>query len=508
MGVRQTRLGFVLTGLLLGMFVSAMDNTVVATAMGSIVAHLGGLSQFVWVTSAYMVTEMAGMPIFGKLSDMYGRKRFFIFGLVVFLLGSILCGTADNIIQLSIYRAIQGIGGGALMPIAFTIIFDIVPPDKTGKFSGMFGAVFGLASIVGPLLGAYITEHFGWNWIFYINLPVGIISFFLIVLFYHESRQHVKQNIDWLGVISLVPAIISLMFALELGGNKYAWDSSIIIGLFCISGILLFVFLYAETKAADAIISFDMFKKRLFAGSNLIGLFTGGAYVVAVIYIPIYIQGVLGGSATNAGLVLLPMMLGSSISAPLGGVLVNKISYRNIMIFFGMLFLIGIYLLSTLTVGTSRLWVTMYMILIGLGIGASFSVLSMAAMHHFDERQRGTASATLSFVRELGMTVGITIFGIIQRNSFTSDLLTAFASMGNFGRAFQGADPHAMLSPETRAHIPAVILNKLTVALSSSLTDTFFWTLIPAALGLLFVFWLSKEKWEGFRHSSQVAESE
>jgi EmrB/QacA subfamily drug resistance transporter len=506
--VQQTRLGFVLTGLLLGMFISAMDNTIVATAMGTIVAHLGGLDKFVWVTSAYMVTEMAGMPIFGKLSDMYGRKRFFIFGLVVFLVASMLCGTAQNIEQLAIYRAIQGIGGGALTPIVFTIIFDIVPADKTGKFSGMFGAVFGIASIFGPLLGAYITDHFSWRFVFYINLPIGVIAFVLMFFFYYESRRHDKQSIDWLGVISLVPAVVSLMFALQLGGSQYAWHSTIILELFTASAILFIVFLYAEAKAALPIISYDMFRKRLFAGSNLVGLFTGSAFVVAVMFIPIYIQGVLGGSATNAGLVLLPMMLGSSISAPIGGNLCNKVSYRKIMFVFCFILGVGIYLLSTLTVDTSRLLVTLYMVLVGFGIGASFSVLSMAAMHHFDERQRGSASATLSFVRELGMTIGITVFGIIQRNAFQSDLKSAFAGMSHLASSFSGIDPRDLLSPALRAHIPGLVLPKLTTALSASIADTFVWTMIPTGFALLFVFWIGKGKWQGFRQSAQVPQGE
>lgn len=177
MAVKKSSMGIVIAGLLLGIFVAAIDNTIVATAMGTIVGDLGGLDKFVWVTSAYMVAEMAGMPIFGKLSDMFGRKRFFVFGILMFLAGSVLCGTADSIVELSIYRAIQGIGGGALVPIAFTILFDIIAPEQRGKMGGLFGAVFGLSSIFGPLLGAYITDYVGWRWVFYINIPLGVSSF-------------------------------------------------------------------------------------------------------------------------------------------------------------------------------------------------------------------------------------------------------------------------------------------------------------------------------------------
>ncbi|HEY4431406.1 MAG TPA: MFS transporter, partial [Paenibacillus sp.] len=302
MHTKESNLKLVVIGLLLGILMSAMDNTIVASAMGTIVSDLGGLDKIVWVTSAYMVMVMAGTPIFGKLSDMYGRKRFFMFGLIVFLIGSALCGTATSITQLSIYRAIQGIGGGALMPIAFTIVFDIYPPEKRGKLTGLFGAVFGISSVLGPLLGAYITEYVGWQWVFYINLPLGIIALFLIATSYKESISHAKQRIDWGGAFTLVSAIICLMFALELGGNQYAWDSSVILGLFAGFAVLLLAFIFIERVAAEPVISFAMFSKRLFATSSVTALFYGSAFIVATIYIPIFVQGVFGGSATNSGL--------------------------------------------------------------------------------------------------------------------------------------------------------------------------------------------------------------
>lgn len=228
----KSKQGFVVAGLLLAILMASMDNTIVATAMGTIVGDLGGLDKFIWVTSAYMVAEMSGMPVFGKLSDMFGRKRFFVMGIILFMAGSILCGIAQSIEQLSIYRAFQGLGGGALMPITFTIIFDIFPPEKRGKMSGLFGAVFGLSSIFGPLLGAYITDYISWHWVFYINLPLGIVSLTFISLYYKESLEHHYQKIDWAGAITLVGAVVCLMFALELGGSEYDWKSAPIISLF------------------------------------------------------------------------------------------------------------------------------------------------------------------------------------------------------------------------------------------------------------------------------------
>ncbi|MFK9094392.1 MDR family MFS transporter [Bacillus salipaludis] len=490
MVAKESKLGLVVAGLLLSILMASMDNTIVVTAMGTIVGDLGGLENFVWVVSAYMVAEMAGMPIFGKLSDMYGRKRFFIFGLILFMAGSVLCGTAETITQLSIYRAIQGVGGGALVPIAFTIMFDLFPPEKRGKMGGLFGAVFGLSSIFGPLLGAYITDHISWHWIFYINLPLGILSLIFISVSYKESPVHQKQSIDWWGAVTLIGAVVCLMFALELGGQKYAWDSSVILSLFMGFAALFLLFLFVETKAKDPIISFSMFKNQLFAGSTLVGLFYGAAFMGATVYIPIFVQGVYGGSATNSGLILLPMMLGSVVTAQVGGFLTTKMSYRNIMFISGVILIGGFLLLSTITPETSRALLTIYMVVIGLGVGFSFSVLSMAAIHPFGMEQRGSATSTSNFIRSLGMTVGITVFGMIQRSDFKEGLEKAFAGMGPMPKG----DSRELLSEQARAQIPAPILEKITDALSSSIVHTFTWALVPAGLAFLFIFILGKER--------------
>jgi len=489
----KSKLVFVITALLLGILMSAMDNTIVAAAMGTIVSELGGLDKFVWVTSAYLIASAAGMPIFGKLSDMYGRKRFFIFGVIVFLIGSILCGTAETIVQLSIYRAIQGIGGGALMPIAFTIVFDIFPPEKRGKVAGLFGAVFGTSNLFGPLLGAYITEYYHWSGIFYVNVPIGIVVLILISLYYHESMEHSKQRIDWWGAGTLVTAVVSLMFALEFGGTTFAWDSWVIIGLFVLFVVCTTLFILIERKVAEPIISFEMFARRLFASSTLAGLCYGAAFITAAVYIPIYVQGVLGGSATNSGLILLPMTLASVVASQTGGFLTTKLSFRNIMIISAIIIISGISLLSMLTPETSRTTLTMYMLITGFGVGFSFSVLSMSAIHNMEMRQRGSANSTMSFVRTIGMTLGITIFGILQRNSFSGKMTDAFAGSG---ASFAGDTSNAreILSQANRAKMPPEILTKIINALSSSIAQTFFWAIVPAVLAFIFVLMMGNER--------------
>ncbi|MBP2000213.1 EmrB/QacA subfamily drug resistance transporter [Paenibacillus shirakamiensis] len=492
----KNNVGLIIAGLLLATLMASMDNTIVSTAIGTIVGDLGGFDKLMWVTSAYMVAEMAGMPIFGKLSDMYGRKRFFIFGIIVFMIGSALCGTADTIIQLSIYRAIQGIGGGALVPIAFTIMFDIVAPEKRGKIGGLFGAAYGISSIFGPLLGAYITDYINWTWIFYINLPVGIIAFGIIAFFYKESVKHSKEKIDYLGATTLVASVVCLMFGLELGGKSYAWDSAMILGLFAAFVLLAVAFVFIERRAEEPIITFGMFKNRLYTTSNIIALFSGAAFITASVYIPIFIQGVLGGSATNSGLVLLPMMVGSVVTAAGGGFLLSKLNYRSIMIPTLALLVAGIALLTLLTPDISRVLVTLFMILIGLGIGSSFSVLSNSAIHGFSANQRGSASSTLSFTRELGMTLGITVFGIIQSHLFANKLTAMFSGGGPAPAGVDLSDPSKILTPGTRENIPTQVLDKITDALSSSLVQTFAWAIIPAVIAIIAAFAMSREKFD------------
>lgn len=489
MSTSKSKTGFIVAGLLLGILMSAMDNTIVSASMPTIVGELGGLDQFIWITSVYLVTTMASMPIFGKLSDMYGRKRFYLLGLVIFLIGSALCGTAQSMTELIIYRAIQGIGGGSLMPVAFTIIFDIFPPEKRGKMTGLFGAVFGLSSVMGPLLGAFITDQIHWRWIFYINLPFGLLSLWFIAQCYKETLQLKKLKIDWFGALTLVGAVISLMFALELGGNLYAWSSTPIIGLLLTFAVLFILFVIIERKVEEPIISFGLFKKQLFAATQGVAFFYNGSFIIISVLIPLYVQAVYGGTATNAGVILLPLMVSASAGAQVAGQLVSKFSYRAIMLVSVVIFFSGMLLLSTIDNNTTRTALSIYMIIAGLGMGCSFSLTSLATQHNIVPQNRGIATSTNTFFRTLGMSLGVTILGTIQNNIFKSHLAGA---LGNAGAG--EVDPRHILSSNVRETMPPEVVQSITDAMSASVSSTFSWTLIPIALGFVCIILMGKER--------------
>lgn len=472
----------VVGGLLLGILMASMDNTIVATAMGTIVSELGGMDKFVWVTSAYMIASVAGMPIWGKLSDMYGRKLFYLSGLGLFIVGSMLCGTAQDMSQLIIYRAIQGLGGGALMPIAFTIIFDIFPPAERGKVSGLFGAVFGLSAIFGPLLGAYLTDYANWRWVFYVNMPLGFISFVLLVKFYHESLVHRLQKIDWPGALLLVMSVLSLMLALQLGSKSHSWQSPGLVGLLASFIIFLAIFLWVEKKAADPVIQLALFKDELFAASQGAALLYGAVFILATVFIPIYVQGVFGGSATNAGMILMPMMLGSVFGSQMGGAATTRTSYRNIMLVSGLLLLVGIALLGTMSPTTPRWMITIYMIITGTAVGVSFPVLSMASVHDLEFRLRGSANSQVAFFRTIGMTLGISIFGSVQSRLFLSGMRQAFPGVQTVKHI---KDSRVLLQPAVRAQMPPEVLHKMSAILAGSIDRVFEYSLITVLLALI-----------------------
>jgi EmrB/QacA subfamily drug resistance transporter len=487
----SSNVNMVIAGLLLGIIISAMDNTIVSTAMGTIISKLGGMDKFIWVSSAYLIASVAGMPIYGKLSDMYGRKVFFIAGLFLFITGSALCGLSQSMEQLIIFRAIQGLGGGAIIPIAFTIIFDIIPIAQRGKFSGLFGAAFGVSSVFGPLIGSFFAEYTDWRWIFYINIPLGILSIFFLYRFYSESLNHKKQKIDWLGAGLLVLSVVSLMFALEMGGKNYEWASIQIIALFSLFAAGMCAFLFVESKVPEPIVPIDLFKARLFACSQITAFLYGTVFIIAIVFIPIFVQGVFGGTATNSGLILMPMMLASVVGSQIGGLLTIRLSYRKIMIGSIAFLFLGFILLGTLTVDSTRLLVIIFMIITGAGVGVSFSVLTISSTDGILFNRMGSANSSLTFFRSVGMTLGLTIFGTIQNNIMQGRFIKDIPSFINFSTKL---DARALLQPQVRIHIPAEVLVKMTGILAGSITQIFVWSLAPLTIALFFIMIMGSKK--------------
>jgi MFS family permease len=373
-------------------------------------------------------------------------------------------------------------------------VFDIFPPEKRGKMTGLLGAVFGSASVFGPLIGAFLTDNLSWHWVFYVNVPIGILSLFFVVTSYKESPERSKERIDWGGAITLVAAVVSLMFALELGGNEFSWSSWQIIGLFASFFLFFISFLSIERKAAEPIISFWMFKSPLFASAQALAFLYGSAFIILTILIPIFVQAVYGGSATNAGLILTPLMLGSVAGSAVAGIRMTKNSYRSIMWLSIISFIIGMALLATMGPDTSRWLLTLYMVISGFGVGFSFSLLPNATIHKLDPRYRGTANSTNAFFRSLGMTIGITVFGTLQTKFFSSNIESAF--QGQSGGGFPTGDPRSLFEPEMREKIPDFVLDKITGAMSDSITATFAYALIPLVIALVFVYLMGSSRLE------------
>lgn len=481
---KQSNVKLTVIGLMLGLLLASLDQTIVSTAIGKIIGQFGGLEYFTWVFSAYLIANVVSMPIFGRLSDMYGRKRFFLLGLIVFMIGSALCGTASSMVQLIVYRAIQGIGGGALMPITFAIIFDLFPPEKRGKMQGLFGAVFGISSVLGPLIGAYFTDYVNWRWIFWINLPLGVVSLVLITIGYFEGVERKRQKIDWLGTILLAGSILSFMFALEFGGKTYAWDSALIIGLFIAAVVGLLLFLYVESKVEAPVVPIGLFKNQLFTASMGVSFFYGGIMMAGASFIPLFIQGVFAGSATQSGQVLTPMMLGVVFSSMFGGRFIAKTAFRNILLVVVALELTATILLTTISVDTPRWEITLYMILMGLGIGACFPVTSVSSLYNIPFQQRGVVTSLVSFFRSIGSAVGLIILGTVQTNYMKDNLAKLVPDPAMIE---QIGDGRALLDPRLASNIPAEAIKKMIAVLADSIAYMFIWTVGLAVLALVFI---------------------
>ncbi len=410
----------VMASVLLGILLAALDQTIVGPALPKIIGELQGFDQYSWVVTIYLLTSTISVPIIGKLSDMYGRKWFYVAGIVTFVIGSALSGLSADMLQLIIFRGFQGLGAGMLFGIAFAIIADVIPPADRGKWQGVFGSVFGLASVVGPTIGGFLTDNLSWRWVFYVNVPVGVLAIAVLLFsFPREDRAHVQKSIDWIGAGALVASITPLLLALSFGGKDWAWDSWQIIGSFAMAAIFLAVFLFAESRAKEPIIPLDIFKNDIFTVSSITVFMTGLGLFGAVIYIPLFIQAIQGGSATSSGNAVTPMTLSIVVSSVITGQIVSRLGKYRIIGIVGMAMVtLGMTLLWTMNVDTPRLTTIIYMIIMGLGLGVAFPLYTLVVQNAFPFQRVGVVTAALQFFRSIGSTVGTAVLGTLVNTQF------------------------------------------------------------------------------------------
>ncbi len=403
----------VIIGLMLGLFFSSLDQTVVGTAMPTIIGKLGDMELLTWITIAYLLTSTAVVPVAGKLADLFGRRTLYLVGMGIFILGSALCGMADSMMQLAIYRGVQGIGGGMLMPLAMTIIGDITTGESRAKMQGLFMAVFGLSSILGPQLGGWIVDWLSWEWIFYINLPFGIVAAIVIAAGLKGTHIKKKAVIDWAGIGTLIVGIVSLLLALSLGGKEYEWSSGMIIGLFVAAVLFLALFVVVESRAKDPILPLHLFKHRVFTVVNIVGFLMSLGMFGALMFIPLFMQGVVGMTPSQASSVMTPMMIGSMLASIFGSRLLFKVGLRPTMVLGLSLMTIGFGLCLTLGLDSTRLQASVNMVVMGLGMGVIMPALGIAVQETFPAEVRGTVTSATAFFRSIGGTVGIALLGSV-----------------------------------------------------------------------------------------------
>lgn len=489
----------IVTGLILGLLLASIEQTVVTTAMPTIVKELGGLSVYSWVFSIYMLTSTASMPLYGKLADVYGRKTMYIIGMLLFLAGSVLCGLSTGMTGLIVSRGIQGIGAGALMPIAFTIMADLFPPEQRGKFMGTFSAVFTLASLLGPTVGGILVQYAHWSSVFYLNLPIGIPALLLIAFSLKERTGSEQRHVDWFGAITFTSAIVAVLLALVLGGEPHAgaagsgWLSAPVIGLLSAGVLLLCLFLWMETKVKEPLIPLALFRHRLIASSSITGFLISAAMFGAIAYIPLYLQGVIGASPSAAGYTLTPLMLASAITSTLCGRLMSKLSYRAILIPSFLFMAAGFCLLSRMTIETTMTQIVITLILTGLGMGAVFPVLGTAAQSAVEWNMRGVATSMSQFCRSIGGTIGVSVLGALLAARTASGLLQGGRSIPA-DQVQQYANPQLLLDAGARAALPQPILESLQLVFSDALQAVFAASAVCVVLALAASLWMGNHR--------------
>ena len=494
-------------GVMLAMFLASLDQTVVGTAMPRIISELGGFSKYTWVTTAYIITSAVAVPITGKLTDIYGRKFFYIGGIGIFVLASIACGFSNTMNLIIIFRGVQGIGAGVMMANAFTVIGDLFPPAVRGKYQGLMSGVFGVSAIIGPTLGGYITDKFSWHWVFFVNVPLGILVIVLFFIFFpHIKPDNLKHSIDYPGVALLTVFVVPLLLALSWGGVEYPWGSPEIITMLIIAAMALVFFILVEYRSKEPLIPLSLFKNRIVSVSCLMILLTGGGMFGAITFIPLFFQGVIGVSATSSGNYITPMMLGNVFGSFISGQLLSRAGGRyRIQGAVGVfLMAVGMFLLSRINVNTTNGAMIRNMVIAGFGLGVTLPLYTIAVQNAVPYKVLGVATSTAAFFRSIGGSVGLAIFGSILNNRFAVEMSARIPA--DFAKAVPTQqlntlmhNPQALLSPEAQTQLQGIVtkvgdpsgnllhqvMQALRESLALSIAHIFMYALI--IVGLAFI---------------------
>ena len=470
----QPRVRLIFGALLLVLLLASLDQTIVSTALPTIVGDLGGISKLSWVVTSYLLASTVVGPVYGKLGDLYGRKIVLQTAIVIFLAGSVLCGLSQNMTELIGFRAIQGLGAGGLIVVTIAVVGDIVPPRERGRYQGYFGGVFGVATVIGPLLGGFFVDNLSWRWIFYVNLPIGLVALVVIGTVFQARTDRTRQSIDYLGAVLLAGGLSAIVLYTSLGGTTYPWGSAKMIALVVAGVVMLAAFVLVESRAREPILPLELFRIRVFAITCAIGFIIGLALFGAITYLPLYLQDVKGHSPTTSGLLITPMMAGLLVTSIASGQLITRFGrYRPFPIAGTALTALGLGLLSSIHTDTSTLVVAGYMVVLGLGLGLVMQVLVLAAQNSVDYKYLGVASSGSTLFRQIGGSIGVAAFGAIFANQLAGNLASKLPP---------GAHVPASPNPSVIKHLPPALHDAYSAAITNALHPVFL-----AAAGLVVI---------------------